>query len=235
MYNGLPLPLHTINLTILVALINIILADDQNIVRNGIKALLNQVPGYEIVGEAQDGLQVLKLLNEGINTTMVLTDIGMPGMGGLELIENLGKTYPNVKSIVLSTYDNEQFIIKAFKAGAAGYLLKSITAEELIFAINHVSQRNQYLCSQLSTKFLGRLLTFPEQVFNIAKHGMEFSEKELEVLALIADGYTNQEIADKTYSGKRTVEGYRQGLIEKTGTRNTAALVRFALQNGIIN
>ncbi|MBD1363058.1 response regulator transcription factor [Mucilaginibacter sp. ZT4R22] len=216
-------------------MINIILADDHNLVRNGIKALLDREPLCKIVGEADDGATVLALLKQGIIADIVLTDISMQGMGGLELVESLKTSHPEIKSVVLSVHDNEQYVTKAFRMGAIGYLLKSIGADELIFAIKHISQNNQYVSSQLSTKFLDRLLTIPDQIPNLSKRGIEFSEKELEILSLIADGYTNQEIADKTYSGKRTIEGYRQGLIDKTGARNTAALVRFAMANGIIN
>jgi DNA-binding NarL/FixJ family response regulator len=216
-------------------LINIILADDHNIVRNGIKALLDREAAYKIVGEAEDGNGVLALLNQGVIANIVITDLNMQRMGGLELLEGLKASHSQVKSIVLSAHDNEQYIAKAFKAGAAGYLLKSIGANELIFAIKHVAENNQYISSKLTSKFLARILAVPDHVERLSRYGLEFSEKEVEVLGLIADGYTNQEIADKIFSGKRTVEGYRQSLIDKTGARNTAALIRFAVANGIIN
>ena len=216
-------------------MINIILADDHTIVRNGIKALLDKEITYKIVGEAENGNGVLALLNQGVVADIVLTDLGMQGMGGLELLEGLKGSYPAVKTIVLSAHDNEQYLTKAFRSGAVGYLLKSISADELIFAIKHVAQNNRYISSQLSAKFLSRLIAIPERMETVTTNGIEFSEKEVEVLGLIADGYTNQEIADKIFTGKRTVEGYRQSLIDKTGARNTAALVRFAVINGIIN
>nr|WP_294941624.1 response regulator transcription factor [uncultured Mucilaginibacter sp.] len=213
----------------------IILADDHNIVRNGIKALLDRETSCKIVGEAEDGNGVLALLNQGVVANIVLTDLSMQGMGGLDLLDSLKVSHPEVKAIVLSAHDNEQYFTKAFRAGAAGYLLKSISADELIFAIKHVAKNNQYLSSQLTTKFLARMLTVPDRISSVSRDGLVLSEKEVEVLGLIAEGYTNQEIADKLFSGKRTIEGYRQSLIDKTGARNTAALVRFAIINGIIN
>jgi DNA-binding NarL/FixJ family response regulator len=215
-------------------LTTIILADDHNIVRNGIKALLDRETSCKIVGEAEDGNGVLALLNHGVAANIVLTDLSMQGMGGLNLLESLKASHPEVKAIVLSAHDNEQYLAKAFRAGAAGYLLKSISANELIFAIKHVAENNQYISSQLTSKFLARVLAVPDHTERLSRHGLEFSEKEVEVLCLIADGYTNQEIADKIFSGKRTIEGYRQSLIDKTGARNTAALIRFAVSNGII-
>ncbi|AMR33502.1 DNA-binding response regulator [Mucilaginibacter sp. PAMC 26640] len=216
-------------------MINILIADDHNVIRSGIKALLDKEPTYNVVAEAVDGLSVLELLDSGIKADILLTDISMPGMDGLELVGNLQANYPQIKSIVLSAHDNEQYVAQAFRAGAAGYLLKSISADELIFAIKHVAKNNQYVASQLSTKILNRMLTVSDRTERVSPHGLEFSEKEVEVLELIAQGYTNQQIADKIFTGKRTVEGYRQGLIDKTGARNTAALVRFAVVNGIIN
>ncbi|TFF39818.1 response regulator [Mucilaginibacter psychrotolerans] len=216
-------------------MINILLVDDHSVIRTGIRALLDKEAACKVVGEAADGLSVIKLLESGINAAILLIDISMKGMDGLELVENLKASYPQMKSIVLSAHDNEQYLVKAFRAGAVGYLLKSIGEDELIFAVKHVANNNQYISSQLASRFLARILTIPEQVGRSSENAPEFSEKELEVLGLIADGYTNQEIANKIFSGKRTIEGYRQSLIDKTGARNTAALIRFAVVNGIIN
>ena len=192
-------------------------------------------PTYNVVAEAVDGLSVLQLIDSGIKADILLTDISMPGMDGMELLGNLQTNYPQIKSIVLSAHDNEQYVAQAFRAGAAGYLLKSISADELIFAVKHVAKNNQYVASQISMKILNRMLTVSDRRERVTPHGLEFSDKEVEILELIGQGYTNQQIADKIFTGKRTVEGYRQGLIDKTGARDTAALVRFAVVNGPID
>lgn len=125
--------------------------------------------------------------------------------------------------------------MQAFHEGAVGYLLKSVSADELVFAIKHVVLNNLYICSELTSKFLKRLLTIPHPSEKQSLLDIEFSAKEIEVLGLITEGYTNQEIADKLFTSKRTVESQRQALIDKTGSRNTASLVRYAISNGVVN
>lgn len=216
-------------------MIKIILAEDHNIVRNGIKNLLEQDGNFQIVGEANNGKEVLDLLEKGAQPNVVLADMNMPQMDGIELIGELKKQVPRVKSVLLTMLDHEKYVIKAFKAGAMGYLLKNIGAAELIFSLKHVCKENRYLCSELAMRFLDRMALVPDlPVHKESDLSIDFSKREIEVLSLIAEGFTNQEIADQLFTSKRTVEGHRQSLIDKTGMRNTAALVKFALVNGII-
>ena len=215
-------------------MIKIILADDHNVVRNGIRTLLDQERDMTIMAEATDGQQVLQLLeNCGTDLPdMIITDINMPVMNGMELIEAINERYPGLKTLVLSMLDHERYITQAFKAGAKAYLLKTVSAEELLFAIRHICKYNErYLSAEISLKMLDKMLFSPESDFHEQKQPVELSKRELEVLTLIAEGYTNLEIADKLFTSKRTVEGHRQNLIDKTGTRNTASLIRFAIQH----
>jgi DNA-binding NarL/FixJ family response regulator len=216
-------------------MIQIILAEDHNIVRNGIRSLLEKEKDFEVAGEAVNGKEVLVLLEKGVTADIVLADMNMPELSGIELIAKLKQLVPSCKVIVLSALDHEKYVVQAFQTGANGYLLKSVSPDELIFAIRHVCDGSQYICSELTSRFLNRLLSMPDTVTTEFAEGIEFSSREIEILGFIAEGYTNQEIADKVFTSKRTVEGHRQALIEKTGARNTAALVRFALMNGIIN
>ena len=216
-------------------MINIVLAEDHNIVRNGIISLLEKEPGIHVAGAATNGLEVMALLQKGVHADVVLADMNMPEMGGIDLTENIKQLYPDCKVIILSALDHEKYVIRAFQAGASGYLLKSVSADELVFAIKHSVVNNIYICSELTSKFLKRLLTIPDPSTIQQNQDMEFSAKEAEVLGLITEGYTNQEIADKLFTSKRTIESQRQALIDKTGSRNTAALVRFAMLNGIVN
>jgi DNA-binding NarL/FixJ family response regulator len=213
---------------------NIILAEDHNIVRNGIRSLLEKESSFQITGEADNGQGVLDLLDKGTAADIVLADMNMPGIGGLELAERLRTQYPACKIIILSALDNEKYVIKAFQVGVNGYLFKNASSEELIFGIKHVQMGNLYVCSELTTRFISRLLAIPDHITAENIQDMEFSDREIEILRLISEGYTNQEIADKIFTSKRTVEGLRQALIDKTGSRNTAALVRFAITNGLI-
>jgi len=212
----------------------IILAEDHNIVRNGLKTILQASPDFSVVAECANGKEVIDFLDSGQEADVLLTDMNMPVMSGLELIEKLQKIVPAMGIIVLSALDHEKYVIQAFKAGAAGYLLKSVSADELHFAIKHVHASQKYMCSELSMHFLKRLLAMPDPTSFEMQGDMSFSSREVEVLQLIAEGYTNQEIADKLFTSKRTVEGHRQNMIDKTGARNTPALVKFAILSGII-
>lgn len=217
-------------------MIKIILADDHNIVRNGIKSLLEKEPDVQIMAEATDGQQVLDLLTGGAQPDIILTDVNMPIMNGMELTAHIKSQFPKVKIMVLSMLDHEQYVVQAFKAGASGYILKNVSADELTFSIRHICNYNErYVCSELSLRLLDKLIFAPEVLMNDSTESLDLSKREIEVLALIAEGYTNQEIAEKLFTSKRTVEGHRQNLIDKTGTRNTAALIRFAIVNNIIS
>ncbi|MDT3405553.1 response regulator transcription factor [Mucilaginibacter terrae] len=214
--------------------VNILLAEDHHIVRNGIRSLLEKQSFIHIVGEAENGAEALQLINDGLRPDILITDINMPGMGGVELIENLKVAWPKTRVVVLSMLDNDKFITRAFNAGASAYLLKNVSPEELMFAIKLVQAGQEYICAELGMKLVKRLGTAPELLQPDEELDLDLSERDIEVLQLIAEGYTNQQIGDKLFTGKRTVEGYRQNLMNKTGSRNTAALIRFALLHGII-
>jgi len=215
-------------------MIDILLADDHSIVRNGIKNLLEKETDLRIVGEATDGQEALQLLNN-VTPDIILADMNMPGIDGIEIAEKLHAENSPIKVILLTMHDNQQYINKAMKAGVQAYLLKSISAEELIFAIRQVYTGKQYLCMELSIRLLNQVLAYPSLRDEDSGPQPEFSEREREILRLMAEGFTNQEIADRLFTSKRTVEGYRQNLIDKTGTRNTASLIRYAVRNKLIN
>ncbi len=216
-------------------MIRIILAEDHNIVRNGIRNLLDRDEELEVVAEAVDGKEALDLVKNGTEADILLADMNMPHMDGLQLTERLQQLPYKPKVVLLTMVDREQYVLKAFKAGADGYLLKSIGADELIFAVKHIRGDGRYISSELSLRFLDRMGDLPNTNQALRESDVELSQKDLQILELIADGLTNQEIADRLFTSKRTVEGYRQNLIDKTGTRNTASLVRYAVRNKLIN
>jgi DNA-binding NarL/FixJ family response regulator len=217
-------------------MIKIMLAEDHNVVRNGIRSLLEKEADIQVIAEATNGKEALKLLKEGIKPDVILADINMPEMGGMEMVAQATQLYPGLKVIMLSMLDNEKYIMQAFKAGATGYILKNVNAIELVFAIRHVYINNErFICNELALRLLDKLIHTPDNAFDTDISDIDISKREHEVLSLIAEGYTNQEIADKLFTSKRTVEGHRQSLIEKTGTRNTAALIRYAILTGILS
>jgi DNA-binding NarL/FixJ family response regulator len=212
-------------------LIRIILAEDHNIVRNGIKSILDKEAGIQVVFEAENGKQVINWLSDGNKASLVLSDMNMPELTGINMIKQLKDT---IDVLILSMLDHENYVIEAIKAGARGYLLKNVSKDELLFAIKYVANGGKYVCSELTFKMLTKLAALPENIEPYRDPNLELSEREIEVLVLIAEGYTNNEIADKLFTSRRTVEGHRQSLIEKTGVRNTPALIKFAVLNGII-
>lgn len=217
-----------------IGMIDIVLVEDHKIVRNGVKSLLEKEPEFKIVGEAVSGADVLDILGSGVKADIILADINMPGISGLDLISELKKGGHHAKIIMLTMLDHERYIAKAFRAGASGYLLKNTSPDEMIFAIKHIHADGSYLYSELAIKLLDRLSQGRDIMILDNRSDVDFSKRETEVLSLIAEGFTNQEIADKLFTSKRTIEGHRQSMIDKTATRNTAALVRFALLNGVI-
>lgn len=188
-----------------------------------------------VVAEANNGIEVLNYFKDGGQADVVITDINMPEMDGITLITELKTISPDTRIIMLSMLDNEKYIAQAFIEGARGYLLKNISEEELNFALRYVSGGGRYLCAELAEKLLDKLTSNPLQHANATGQNIDFSLREMEVLHLIAEGYTNTEMADKLFLSKRTIEGHRQALIDKTGAKNTAALIRFAVVNGFIN
>lgn len=216
-------------------MIHIILAEDHHIVRDGVRALLEKEKEFSITGEAETGNDVLHLLEKGTKADIILADMNMPGLGGLELAAQIKAGYPMIKVIILSALDNEKYVLNAFLAGAKGYLLKSVSPDELIFAIKHTHHFTQYICSELSKRFLNRLLALPDPVTQKNIRELNFSGRDVEILSLLGEGFTNQEIAGKLFTSRRTIENQRQAMIDKSGARNTIALIKFALINGIIS
>lgn len=217
-------------------MIKVLIADDHQLFRDGTKALFALADDIEVVGEAEDGQRIMQLLGNGLVADIIITDLNMPLMGGIELAEAIKRQNLAVKIIMVTMLDHERFIVQAFKAGVDGYLIKNAPAQEMIYAVRHVYANNRYLSMHLGLRMLDRLMNTPilQQGENEVRD-VNFSERELEVLELIAIGYTNQEVADKLFTSKRTVEGHRQNMLEKTGMRNTVALVKYAALNGIIN
>ena len=215
-------------------MLDVLLAEDHTIVRNGIKMLLETDKSINIVGEADNGREVLDFINKGHKIDVVLADINMPELDGLSLLKELKTRNIDTKVVILSMHDNEKYIAEAFSEGAAGYLLKNVGAEELIFSLKHVHSGSRYLCSELSTLMLDKVIRTSSNGVGSNETNIEFSTREIEVLHLIAEGLTNSEMSEKLFISKRTVEGHRQSLIDKTGSRNTATLIKFAVLNGII-
>lgn len=217
-------------------MVKIILAEDHLIVRNGIKLLLNAEANLEVIFEASQGEEVMDYLLSNEAADMLITDIHMEGMDGFALIKQVHASYPRMPIVVLSMVDDLVSVSTVFKAGASGYLLKNTGLKELLFAINHVVDGQRYICAELSVQLLdflgqGHSISSCEKKKEVEER---CSARELEILTLIASGFTNQQIADHLFLSKRTVEGHRQHLLEKTESKNTASLIKFAVKHGLV-
>lgn len=215
--------------------LKIILAEDHLIVRNGIKLLLDSQPGFEVVGEVSNSNEALDLIATGLAADLLITDLSMQQNDGLRLIRQLREQESPLKIIVLTMMNCELHVAKCFEAGAQAYLVKNVSAEELIFCVKHVGKGGRYLCEELTMKLVEKTIEeMSSPVQRIDPLTLDLSSRELEVLELLGEGFTNQQIAKKLFLSKRTVEGHRQNLIDKTKSRNTPALIRFAVLNGLI-
>ena len=215
--------------------LNVILAEDHSIVREGIKSLLENDRSIQIIDIAANGNEVLEKLEGSTKADVLLTDIQMPGTDGITLITDVKKINPDIKVIVLSMHDDISYVTEAFARGASGYLLKECNVDELLFAIKNVTAESRYLSMDLSQVLVDAFLKEKSGKAIPPEINLEFSAREMEVLQLISEGLTNNEISERLFLSKRTVEGHRQSLLEKTGSRNTATLIKFAIQHQLVN
>lgn len=215
--------------------IRLILVDDHTIIRDGIKALLKDKEDIQVVGEAGNGKELLGLL-ANTPADVVMMDVNMPEMDGFETTTYLKEHYDHIKVLVLSMLDHESYISKILAAGASGYMLKNTGREELVCGIRIVASGGQFICSTVALNLLKKLQNPNYKPASTEdKQTRDLSQREIEILKLIADGLTNAEIADKIFTSKRTVETHRQNIIEKTKAKNTAALIKYAISKGIIS
>jgi len=213
-------------------MIKVLIADDHQMVRRGISRTLDDEQDIEVVGEGKNGLEILALLESGVSADVLLTDLNMPEMDGLQLAGAVSQRYPHIQVILLTIQEDDQHIQQAFQQGIKSYLFKTANENEVVFAIRQVFAGQPYLCAGLSDRVIKRIAIPPGAKANA--DGVEFSDRELEALRLIAAGFTNEETADKMFTSKRTVEGYRQSMIDKSGSKNSLALITFAMRHGLL-
>jgi DNA-binding NarL/FixJ family response regulator len=217
-------------------MIKVMLAEDHVIVRDGIKMILEQDENIDIIAVAKNGIEVLDLLKKGGKTDVLLTDIQMPELDGINLIGKVKAIDPDIKIIMLSMHNDLSFLTQTFAQDANGYLLKGCSVDELLFAINYVAQGGKYISTELSLELADRYANHMTLTHNTTlKQDNDFSEREMEVLQLIGEGLTNYEISDRLFLSKRTVEGHRQSLLQKTNSNNTATLIKFAVLHGLVS
>lgn len=210
--------------------IRILLVDDHALIRAGIRNSLMNQEHLEVVAEAMNGAEALDYLSK-TNVDLVIMDLSMPEMSGTEATRLITEKYPHVNVIILSMHNEETRIREALKAGALGYILKSTSMTELLEAVETVSKGEPYFTREVSTKIMNQLIRGKEN-----EHGDTLSRltnRELQILKLISEEFTNHEIADKLFISSRTVDTHRRNLIQKLHAKNTAGLVRYAIKHKI--
>ena len=212
--------------------IKIAIADDYKIFREGLKVSLAQDDSMVVLFEVDNGEDLMKEL-EDVSPDVIIMDLKMPIMDGMEATQLIRKKYTKIKILVVSMYDNDKFIIHLMEIGANGYLLKNAEPEEIRKAIYAVHE-NGYYFNDLVNKALLKKLVLRSNIKPSFNENIELTERELEVLKMICEEKTASEIGKEIFLSPRSVEGIRQRLIEKVGVRNTAGLVMFAAKNGIV-
>jgi DNA-binding NarL/FixJ family response regulator len=206
--------------------LRLLLVDDHAVVREGLRSLLGSDQRFEVVGEAADGMTALTAV-ERLQPDVVIVDVSLPGMNGTQVTRRLKTMQPDVRLLALTVHEEGGYLRSLMDAGASGYVLKRSAASELLRAVEVVGEGGTYLDSSIATQLVGKLSRKPAQTATAA-----LSEREQEVVKLVAHGYSNKEIAGKLDVSVKTVETYRYRAIEKLGLRSRADLVRYALDQG---
>ncbi|WP_349351620.1 response regulator transcription factor [Flagellimonas sp. MMG031] len=218
--------------------ITIVLADDHSLVRDGIRALLEEEPDLDVIGEVSNGWEALKMVGDK-SPDILIIDIRMPELGGIETVEKLNaKDSSNTKCIILSMHDSEEYILKSVQAGANGYLLKDTGKSEFVKAIHMVHEGGKYFSGDISNVLVNNLFSSDKKAKTSTKekknNPFELTNKELRVLELILAGYTNKEISEKLENSKRTIETHRFNLMKKMDVKNLIDLSKKANKYNLV-
>ena len=213
--------------------VRILIAEDHTIVRKGLCSILKNEKDIDVIGEAENGKEAIKKVEE-LTPDVVVMDISMPLLNGLEATRQIKKRFPEVKVLILTVHSNEEYILEILKAGASGYLVKKAAPEELVAAIHAVSRGNSFLSPSVSKSVIKKFLQVAGAEAGLEKSSL-LTEREREVLQLIAEGYSTRKIAELLFISVKTVEAHRSHIMEKLDLHNIADLTRYAIRTGIIS
>lgn len=213
-------------------MIRIVLADDHQVVRQGLRALLESEPDIRIVGEAESGLEVAEVV-ELHKPDVLLLDLMMPGLNGVDVTQNVARAYPGTAIVILSMHNNEAYVLECLRNGALGYVLKGSGMRDVVDAIRTTHAGQRYLCPQLSARAIEAYI---EKFEHSSADGYDtLTRREREVLQMTAEGLTNTDIADHLNISPRTVEVHRANFMHKLDLKNQTEIIRFALRRGMID
>ena len=211
--------------------IQVILADDHPVVRAGVRKLLERLPAIDVVAEADDGRAAIGLIEEH-QPDIVFMDISMPGLNGLDAAKRISKDFPKVRVIILSVHKNEEYVGRALRAGAAGYLLKDASPPEYELAIQAVVQGGSYLGPEVSKQMIE---SYVEKIGDTLSPLDQLKPRQREILQLIAEGKKNKQIAEHLHLSVKTIETHRGDLMKLLDIHDVAGLVRFAIRTGLVS
>ncbi|WP_440999745.1 response regulator [Fodinibius sp. SL11] len=212
--------------------IKILIADDHDIVRDGIKMLLEDEVGFSIVAEAENGVKAIESCEKD-DVDLIIMDINMPEMNGIKATQKIKESFPEVKVLALTMMDEDQHIRQMIEAGASGYILKSSDKIELVDAIKTILDGKHYFSEDATQSVMMDLVKGTTKKDHTDPGNI--TDREKEVLELIVEQYTNQEIADELFISSRTVDAHRRNLLQKTGAKNTAGLVTYAIKHDLVD
>ncbi len=210
----------------------IVIAEDHTILREGLRMLLSSNPDFEVVGEAQDGLEAIRAV-ETLKPDLILMDLSMPRMNGVGAIQEIKKLNPTTKILVLTVHKTEEHILTALKTGAEGYILKDATHSELMLAMDNIFSGKSYLSPGISEKVIEGYLEGRKSVKSSTSWDT-LTQREREILKMIAEGYRNKDIADYLCISAKTVEKHRANLMKKLDLHSASSLTAFAMEKGLI-
>ena len=215
-------------------LIKILLADDHQIVRFGLHALLESEPDFKVVGEARDGLEAVQLV-EQCSPDVVILDLMMPRLNGIEAARQIHAQFPNIRIVILSMFDSEAYVVEALGGGADAYVLKQSTIEDLVTAVREVMTGRRYLSSTLNERAINTYIQYAQSTkATESDPHINLTPREREVLQLVAQGYTNGEVGRALSLSPRTIETHRANMMHKLGLNSPVDLARYALEHGLI-
>ncbi len=213
--------------------IRTLLVDDHKIVRDGIRFILNSDKNIEVVSEGSNGVEAIRFLEKNKDVDVILMDINMPELNGIDSTEIIKKLYPEINVLALTMHSEESYIINMIKAGALGYIVKDTNADKLIDAVKTVAKGKNYYSNSVTSTIVNHLLHKPNSS-SAAKTKQTISDRETEVIKLVAKGHTNIEIGDILKIGSRTVESHRRNVLKKLDLKNTAELINYVYRKNLL-
>jgi DNA-binding NarL/FixJ family response regulator len=213
-------------------MVRVLLAEDHTIVRKGLRSLLEAEAGIEVIGEAEDGREAIRKVQE-LLPDVVLMDISMPKLNGLEATRQIKKWFPGVKVLILTMHANEEYVLQILRAGASGYVVKRAAPTELVLAIQAISRGDAFLSPSISKEVIEEYIRQAEGT--VENSYDKLTNREREVLQLIAEGHSSREIAELLHISQKTVRGHRARLMDKLDVHSTAGLTQYAIRKGVIN